>query len=60
MNKGQFFYCYQKHVSDYLTSKGVNFIHIAMEPKSQKLYSLYYINQELQDALKQYKLSKQF
>ncbi|WP_226087460.1 hypothetical protein [Mesobacillus sp. S13] len=59
LTRNHFFYCYSKFVSDYLTGQGIFYIHIGMEPKSGKLYSLYYINDELQEALKQYKLSKQ-
>ncbi|RFU70323.1 hypothetical protein D0469_06910 [Peribacillus saganii] len=58
LTRNQFFYCYNKHVSDFLTSQGVNYIHIAMEPKSQKLYSLYHITDQLQESLKLYKLNK--
>ncbi|AND39530.1 hypothetical protein A361_10425 [Cytobacillus oceanisediminis 2691] len=58
LTRSNFFYCYKKHVSDWLTSQGVPFIHIGQEPKSGKIYSLYFINEELQTALEQYKLSK--
>lgn len=58
MNKSQFFYCYNRKVSEFLKSKGISYIHVAMEPKSRKLYSLYYINNELQSALNEYKKSK--
>ncbi|MCM3394834.1 MULTISPECIES: hypothetical protein [Cytobacillus] len=58
LSRSDFFYCYNKHVSDYLTEHGIPFIHIGMEPKSQRLYSLYYINDQLQTVLNQYKISK--
>ncbi|RYI25181.1 hypothetical protein EVU96_24765 [Bacillus infantis] len=58
LTRSDFFYCYKKHVSDWLSSQGINFIHIGQEPKSGKLYSLYYINDELQAALSKYKTNK--
>lgn len=54
LTKHDFFYCYNINVSKYLTSKGINFINVAREPKSNKLYSLYLITPELQQALKEY------
>lgn len=55
MNPSDFFYCYNIQVSKFLTSKGIKFIHVAREPKSNKLYSLYVNTSELNMALKEYK-----
>ncbi|APH05854.1 hypothetical protein [Bacillus weihaiensis] len=55
MNKSDFFFVYNKRVSDFLKTKGINFICVAIEPKSQKMFSLYYINDDLQKALAEYK-----
>jgi hypothetical protein len=49
-----FFYCYSKQVSDYLTSLGINKITVAREPKSNRLFSLYYQSDELKQALTKY------
>jgi hypothetical protein len=57
MNRSDFFYCYSQRVSDFLKTQGVQFIHIAQEPKSKRLYSLYYIDSQLQAALDKYKQS---
>jgi hypothetical protein len=54
MQPKDFFYCYNINVSNFLTSKGISFIHIAREPKSNKLYSLYLKTNQLQAALKEY------
>lgn len=53
--KDSYFYCYNINVSKYLTSKGIEYITIAKEPKSNKLFSLYKQTKELQQALKEYK-----
>ncbi|KZZ85643.1 hypothetical protein [Bacillus sp. SJS] len=58
MNRSNFHFVYNKNVSDFLKSKGINFICVAIEPKSQKMFSLYYINSELQQALEEYKQYK--
>ncbi|WP_169823946.1 DUF5659 domain-containing protein [Bacillus marinisedimentorum] len=50
-----YFFCYSKRVSDFLASKGIQFITVAIEPKTKKMFSLYEINEELQKALDQYK-----
>ncbi|MCP3738793.1 hypothetical protein [Rossellomorea sp. BNER] len=55
MNQPSFFYCYNKRLSDFISTKGVQYIHVAQEPKSGKLYSLYLINEELQSAIDEYK-----
>jgi hypothetical protein len=53
-----FFYCYNKRLSDFLGTKGIKYILVAIEPKSGKLFSQYLINSELQTALDEYKKSK--
>lgn len=58
MNKSDFFFVYNKRVSDFLKTKGIDFICVAIEPKSQKMFSLYHINDELQQALSEYKQLK--
>ncbi|MFV2046877.1 hypothetical protein CJ195_21855 [Bacillus sp. UMB0899] len=55
MNNKNFFFCYNKAVSDFLKDKGVQFITVAIEPKSQKMFSLYQVDDNLQQALNEYK-----
>jgi hypothetical protein len=53
-----FFYCYNKKLSDFLSTKNIRYITVAIEPKSGKLYSQYLITDELQAGIKEYKQSK--
>lgn len=55
MTKSKYFFCYNKRVSDYLRTKQLNFITVAIDPKSNKMYSMYEITPELQIALDEYK-----
>ncbi|MGE7217150.1 hypothetical protein ACQKJC_11670 [Priestia koreensis] len=50
-----FFFCYNKRVSDYLSYKGVRYITVAQDLKTQKVFSLYLINDEFQEAMNEYK-----
>ncbi|WEZ10160.1 hypothetical protein P5663_10125 [Priestia flexa] len=50
-----YFFCYNKKVSDFLTYKGIRFITVAQDVKTGKLFSLYEINECLQAALDEYK-----
>ncbi len=54
-NNINFFYCYSKNLSDYLTSQNIKRVTIAKEPKTNKLFSLYIINDDLQQAIDKYK-----
>ena len=56
-NKGYFF-CYNKTVSDFLNGKGINFITVAKDPKTGKMFSLYKRSSELQRVLDEYRESK--
>ena len=58
MNKKDYFFCYNKRVSDYLTSKGIQYITIANEMRSNRIFSLYEVNEQLQTALQEYKSIK--
>lgn len=53
-----FFFCYNKKLSDFLSGRGIQFITVAQEPKSKKLFSLYQIDEQLQQAIDDYKKSK--
>ncbi|WP_366162639.1 hypothetical protein ABXS71_06185 [Bacillus infantis] len=52
-----YFFCYTKKVSDFLQERGFQYITVAQDPKSKKLFSLYAIDSEgkLQKALDEYK-----
>lgn len=51
----KYFYCYNVSLSKYLNSKGIRYITVAREPKSNKLFSLYEINTNLQNAIDEYR-----
>lgn len=54
-----FFFCYNKKVSDFLKENNIPLITIAQDLKTKKVFSLYLISPELQSALNKYKeLSK--
>ncbi|MGG3845576.1 hypothetical protein [Aeribacillus composti] len=55
MNNRNYFFCYNKNVSDFLKSKGIEFITVAIHPKTKKMFSLYKIDDILQKALNEYK-----
>lgn len=57
MNKNYFF-CYNKRVSDFLKTKGIYHITVAQDPKTKKIFSLFEITTDLQQALNEYKQSK--
>lgn len=49
-----FFYCYNKKVSDFLESKGLHKITVGINPNNKKPYSMYHKTELLQKALKEY------
>lgn len=53
-----YFFAYNKRVSDFLKVKGIDYITVAQDPKTGKLFSLYYIDKELQSKLKEYQEAK--
>ena len=52
--KVEHFFCYSKKVSDYLHSKGIPLVTVATDPKTKRTFSLYVIDDKLQEALDQY------
>lgn len=58
MSKKDFFFVYNKNVSDFLRVKGFEVITIAQDLKTKKVFSLYQITPELQQALEEYKALK--
>ncbi|WP_163258638.1 hypothetical protein [Heyndrickxia shackletonii] len=50
-----YFFCYNKRVSDFLKSKEIHHITVAQDPKTKKIFSLFEINEPLKKALDEYK-----
>lgn len=54
-----YFFCYNKRVSDFLKTKEIHHITVAQDPKTKKIFSLFEINDSFKKALDEYKaLSK--
>lgn len=54
-----YFFCYNKKVSDFLKTKEIYHITVAQDPKTKKIFSLFEITPSFQVALNEYKnLSK--
>lgn len=58
MNNSNFFFCYNRTVSDFLVSEGVQFITVAQDMKTKKVFALFQITEEFQVALNKYKSQK--
>jgi hypothetical protein len=54
MSNSKYFFCYNKTVSDFLKSKGLELITVARDMKTNKIFSLYQIDENLQKALDEY------
>jgi hypothetical protein len=59
MSKSKYFFCYNSNVSQHLKSKGIPLITIAQDLKTSKVFTLYEITPEFQDALNSYVSPKQ-
>jgi hypothetical protein len=59
MSKSKYFFCYNTKVAQFLKSKGIYFITVAQDLNTKKIFSLYEINDNLQQALMEYKQIKQ-
>ncbi|MEH6965319.1 hypothetical protein V7195_25860 [Priestia megaterium] len=55
LTSNDFFYCYNKKLSDKIQEAGIPVITIAQNIKTGKLFSLYLKSSELQDAIDSYK-----
>ena len=56
MNKKGYFFAYSKQLSAFLhMDKGIEYITIAQDPKSKKLFTLFKFTKEVEDALDEYK-----
>lgn len=54
-SKQDYFYCYNKKVSDFMRTKNINHITVARDIKTNKIFSMFEINDEFQAAMKEYK-----
>jgi len=54
------FFCYNRRLSFFLSNEGINFITVAKDLKTNKIFSLYEIDEDgkLQEALDKYKNKK--
>lgn len=50
-----YFFCYNKKVSDFLKNKDIHHITVAQDMKTKKIFSLFEITNEFQQALEEYK-----
>nr|WP_259544961.1 hypothetical protein [Heyndrickxia oleronia] len=57
MNNKPYFFCYNKQLSDFLKSRKIKFITVAIDPNTRKWFSLYEVTPLLQKALDEYKES---
>jgi hypothetical protein len=56
MTKHDFFFCYDKKLADFIRyKKGIDFITVAQNPKTKKVFALFPITKELQKAIDEYK-----
>ena len=54
-HKQEYFFCYTKRLSEYLQEMGFNYITVAQDPKTKKIFSLYPITAELHKTIQAYK-----
>lgn len=57
-NNRDYFFCYNKTVADFMYTRGVHYITVAMDVKSQKVFSLFEVTSKFQAALEEYKSLK--
>ena len=51
-----YFFCYDKRLADFIRyKKGIDYITVAQNPKTKKIFALFPITQELQQAINEYK-----
>lgn len=50
-----FHFVYSKRVAEFLHSRGIQHICVAIEPKNNRMFSLFQVTEQLQEALAQYK-----
>lgn len=51
----EYFFCYNKQLFSFLHDvKRINYITVAINPRSRKTFSLFKINDELEEALAEY------
>lgn len=57
-NDIKFFFCYSKRVSEFLSSKGIPHVTVAIEPGTRRHFTLYVQNDLLSTTLNEYKNNK--
>jgi hypothetical protein len=56
MKNSEFFFCYNKQLFTFLHDiKNIDYITIAIHPKTKRTYSMFYKSETLQNALDEYK-----
>ncbi|MGM7635494.1 hypothetical protein [Bacillus sp. Hm123] len=55
MTEKDFFFCYSKKLSNFLTYKEIKYITRAINPATKTMFSMYVKNETLQKALDEYK-----
>ena len=56
MNKKGYFFAYNKRLAAFLhMDKGIEYITIAQDPKSNKIFTLFKLTKEVENALDEYK-----
>lgn len=56
MKKSNYFFCYNINVSKYMTGKGIEYITVSQDLKTKKIFSLYFVDAEFQEAMNAYKM----
>lgn len=59
MNNIEFFYCYNKRLSDHIGKSGIKFVTVAINPNDGRTYSQYIITPELKKVIDDYKAIRQ-
>jgi hypothetical protein len=56
MKYTDFFFCYNKKLFSYLRdTKGIDYITVAQNPTTKKIFAMFYKNDDLQKAINDYK-----
>jgi len=58
LSNKDFFFCYNRDIYFYLTENNIDFITIAREPKNNRMFSLFYRSDKVEELLKNYNLEK--
>ncbi|PAV30283.1 hypothetical protein CIL05_07385 [Virgibacillus profundi] len=53
-SSSEFLFCYNPKLSKHLSNLGIRYITKGISPKEKRIFTLYYKNKELQEALDSY------